>query len=54
MVDFPTLCLTVKVIIDTSKRCLAKSTADSELLRVAYCEGARYVTSMIIPVFAIM
>ena len=28
--------------------------SNSELLRVAYCEGARYVTCMIIPVFPIM
>ena len=27
---------------------------NSELLRVAYCEGARYVTCMIIPVLPIM
>jgi hypothetical protein len=30
------------------------SDANSELLRVAYCNGARYVTSMIIPVFPII
>ena len=27
---------------------------NSELLRVAYCDGARYVTSMIIPVFPVI
>ena len=28
--------------------------ANSELLRVAYCDGGRYVTCMIIPVFSVI
>ena len=34
--------------------CQRHTGANSELLRVAYCEGARYVTCMIILVFRIM
>ena len=33
---------------------MSKIGANSELLRVAYCDGARYVTCMIIPVFLII
>jgi hypothetical protein len=37
-----------------ARREVAKPGANSELLRVAYCDGGRYVTCMIILVFQII